>query len=73
MSSPSKVRGEASAENGFYCHLISVDRLCRQQVTSIFYLFVLKSGGTVPLSPKCGVSSYTPVNYAYDSVCLSAR
>jgi len=33
----------------------------------ILYLFVLKSDGTVPLSPKSGG---TPVNYAYYHIFL---
>jgi len=44
--------------------IASVDSRLQQ----ILYLFVLKSGGTVPLSPKSGGTGTprTSVNYAYD-------
>ena len=50
---PAGVRGEAPAENGFYCNLVSADRFCWQQ---ILHLFVLKSDGYCTLSPKSGVT-----------------
>jgi len=58
MSSPSGVRGPGRSPSRklFYFNLNSADRLCWQQVIQqILHLYVLKSGGTVPLSPKSGL------------------
>jgi len=49
--------GRSPGRKWFYCNLISADRFCWQQ---ILHLFVLKSGGTVPLSPKSG-GTVTPM------------
>ena len=62
VSSPSGVRGGAPAKNGFYCNLISADRLCWQQWQQILHVSIMKSEGTVPLSQKSGGTGtpYTP-------------
>jgi len=43
--------GRSPGLKRFYCNLNSANGLCGQQ---ILHLFVLKSGRTVPLSPKSG-------------------
>ena len=46
--------GQSPSRKRFYSNFNSSDRFCWQQVTANSSPFVLKSAGTVPLSPKSG-------------------